>query len=98
MVKGKADPYDASTFEPSDFIYPTVQSDNITVFLEFQPYIEKVCLSTPRGYFDPRLKFRNNATRQDQVLLIQGEAFTPWQPELLPKNLEGPYVETLSTD
>ncbi|TMV02602.1 hypothetical protein FGK63_20455 [Ruegeria sediminis] len=97
-AKSIADIYDASTFEPSPFICSSDQSTNLTVFLEFQPGAEKVRLSIPRGYFDPRLKLRDNTTRRGQVLRIHGESFTPWPPELLPKRQEGPYVGMLLTD
>ncbi|WP_170328947.1 hypothetical protein [Ruegeria arenilitoris] len=96
--RATAEIYDVSTFEPSPFICPSDHSTNLTVILELQPGAEKVRLSIPSGYFDPRVKLRDNTTRRGQVLRIHGEGFTPWPPELLPKRQEGPYVGILLTD
>ncbi|CUH42845.1 hypothetical protein RUM4293_01734 [Ruegeria atlantica] len=96
--RSTAEIYDPSSFESSQFICPLDRSEDITLFLEFEPGEERVRLSIPRGYFDPRLKLRDNTTREGQVLRIHGESFTPWPPELLPKRQEGPYVGMLLTD
>ena len=97
---GKTKPpnYDSSTFIPADFVCPVDQSNNLTVFLEFQPGAERVKLSIPRGYFDPRLTLRDNRTRRGQGLRIHGERFEPWPPELLPTRRAGPYVGFLLTE
>lgn len=96
--RSTAEIYDASSFESSPFICPLDRSEDLTLFLEFEPGEERVRLSIPRGYFDPRLKLRDNTTREGQVLRVHGESFTPWPPELLPKRQEGPYVGMLLTD
>ena len=90
--------YDNSTFSPGEFVCPVDQSNNLTLFLEFQPGDEKIKLSIPRGYFDPRITLQNNRTRRGQVLRIHGERFEPWPPELLPIHLAGPYVGFLLTE
>lgn len=90
--------YDSSTFDPAPFVCPVDQSQNLTLFLELQPGAEKVRLSIPRGYFDPRLTLRDNRTRRGQVLRIHGESFEPWPPELLPIHKYGPYVGFLLTE
>ncbi|MBL4874401.1 MAG: hypothetical protein JKY41_13710 [Rhodobacteraceae bacterium] len=95
---GESTVYDSTSFRPAPFVCPVEQSQNLTLYLEFQPRAEKVRLSIPRGYFDPRLTLRDNRTRRGQVLRIHGETFEPWPPELLPVSKSGPYVGLLLTE
>jgi len=95
---GESTVYDSTRFRPAPFVCPVEQSQNLTLYLEFQPEAEKVRLSIPRGYFDPRLTLRDNRTRRGQVLRIHGERFEPWPPELLPVSKSGPYVGLLLTE